>query len=106
MDRAPLAFSVPLLLTALAWGPAAWPRESAAAEQDEPEEKDEQEVKDEKEAERLFQEGNTLFDTGDYLWALERYRSAWRLDPRARYQLNIGVTLTALGRDAEAADAL
>lgn len=56
-------------------------------------------------ARALFDEGNALIDTGKYVDALDKFRAAYSLWPNAKILLNIGTTLRALGRNAEAADA-
>lgn len=54
-------------------------------------------------AQRLFREGNELFQRGDYQGALQRFRQAKALYPSYKIDLNIGSTLNALGRLTEAA---
>jgi hypothetical protein len=54
-------------------------------------------------AARLFDEGNTLQGSGDHAAALQRYRAAYLLFPSYRIDLNMALSLEALGRDAEAA---
>ncbi len=56
-------------------------------------------------ARHLFDQGNALIDTGKYVEALDKFRSAYALWPNPKILLNIATTLRALGRNAEAADA-
>jgi hypothetical protein len=60
----------------------------------------------EREARALFKDATRRVDAGDYVGALERYRSAYERYPNAKILLNIGTMLSLLGRNAEAADAL
>jgi len=60
---------------------------------------------DKERARTLFTDGNALIDKGKYVDALEKFRAAYALWPNAKILLNIGTTLRALGRNAEAADA-
>src|SRR5262249_43193205 len=55
-------------------------------------------------ARTLFKEATRLVDAGDYVGALEKYRSAYQRYPNAKILLNIGTMLNLLGRRAEAAD--
>lgn len=57
-------------------------------------------------AQAMLREGNALHDRGDYPGALERYRTARRLYPSYRLDLNIGLTLKAMGRSIQAAEQL
>jgi tetratricopeptide (TPR) repeat protein len=59
----------------------------------------------EREARLVFQEGNKLLEAGDYVGALDMYRSAYAKFPSPRILLNMGTALKALGRNAEAAEA-
>lgn len=59
----------------------------------------------EREARGLFTEGNRLMESGDYVGALERYRSAYARFPSVKILLNSGTALRQLGRYAEAFDA-
>ena len=59
----------------------------------------------ERDARGLFVEGNRLMESGDYVGALERYRSAYARFPSVKILLNSGTALRQLGRYAEAFDA-
>ena len=54
---------------------------------------------------RLFKEGTKLVEAGRYLEGLDRLRSAYEQWPSGAILVNIGTTLTQLGRNVEAADA-
>ncbi len=54
-------------------------------------------------ADKALKDGQTLFTLKDYPGALERYREAESLNPGAEVELNLGRTLDAMGREAEAA---
>lgn len=53
----------------------------------------------------LFTAGNQHLADGDYVGALDLFRAAHKRFPSVKILLNIGTTLRALGRYAEAADA-
>lgn len=57
------------------------------------------------EARALFSSGNQHLQDGDYVGALDLFRAAHKRFPSVKILLNIGTTLRALGRYAEAADA-
>jgi hypothetical protein len=57
-----------------------------------------------KQARQLFVEGNDLFDKKNYEMALEKFREARRLFQSYKIDLNIAITLDALGRQTEAAE--
>ncbi len=59
----------------------------------------------ESEARRLFSDGNERLESGDYVGALDKFRTAYGLWANAKILLNIGTALRQLGRNAEAADA-
>jgi len=56
------------------------------------------------EALRDLQEGNRLFDAGDYLAALARFESAYAKVPSAKLFFNLGQVHRRLGRTVEALD--
>jgi len=56
-------------------------------------------------AKSLMQSGVRLFEAKDYLGALAVFKDAYARFPSAKILLNIGTTLTALDRKAEAANA-
>jgi hypothetical protein len=56
-------------------------------------------------ARTLFEEGTRLVDAGDLAGALNRYRAAYDVVPRAMLLRNIGAVLVELDRRAEAANA-
>jgi len=56
-------------------------------------------------ARELFEEGTRLVDAGDLAGALNRYRAAYDVVPRAMLLRNIGAVLVELDRPAEAANA-
>ena len=56
-------------------------------------------------AKALFEEGTRLVDAGDLAGALNRYRAAYDVVPRAMLLRNIGAVLVELDRPAEAANA-
>ena len=56
-------------------------------------------------ARSLFDEGTALFKAGDFVSALDRFRAAYAVEPRASILNNIGATLLRLGRKADAANA-
>jgi tetratricopeptide (TPR) repeat protein len=56
------------------------------------------------EARLHFRQGNELYAKHDYKGALEKYRRAKALYPSYKIDVNIGTALSALGRDAEAAE--
>lgn len=58
---------------------------------------------DKRKASVLFKEGNRLYQRGLYLDALNKYKQARAIYPSAKIDLNIGSTLDALGKRAEAA---
>ena len=58
----------------------------------------------EEEARKLFAEGNKSLDAGDYTTALDKFRGALTRWNNPKILINIGTTLVALGRYAEAAD--
>jgi hypothetical protein len=60
---------------------------------------------DETAARAHFDKGLTLLDAGDHARALEEFRAAYADWQNPKILLNIGTTLRALGRDAEAANA-
>jgi len=90
-----LALSLPLVLALLVLAP---PGHAHAQTPREPPPKSAK-----LQARDLFREGNKLFERGLYLDALDRYRKARKLYPSYKIDLNIGGTLDALGRQAEAA---
>ena len=56
-------------------------------------------------ARALFEEGTRLVDAGDLAGALNRYRAAYEVVPRAMLLRNIGAVLVELDRRSEAANA-
>ena len=56
-------------------------------------------------ARALFEEGTRLVDAGDLAGALNRYRAAYEVVPRAMLLRNIGAVLVELDRPSEAANA-
>jgi tetratricopeptide (TPR) repeat protein len=58
----------------------------------------------EDQARRLFKEGNALYEKKDYEGALGKFRQAKAIYPSYKIDVNIGTTLSALGRDTEAAE--
>jgi hypothetical protein len=60
---------------------------------------------DKVDAKSLMQSGLRLFEAKDYLGALAVFKSAYQRFPSAKILLNIGTTLKALERNAEAANA-
>ena len=58
---------------------------------------------DKRAAQKLLAQGNQLVGEGDYLGALEKFRSAYDKFPSPKILLNIGTTLRQLGRNVEAA---
>ena len=59
---------------------------------------------DKLDAKALMQSGVKLFEAKDYLGALAIFKDAYARFPSAKILLNIGTTLRALSRDAEAAN--
>ena len=59
--------------------------------------------KDKQRAKVLFADGTALFQKGLYVDALKKYRAARSIYPSYKIDLNIGSTLDAMGRRAEAA---
>jgi hypothetical protein len=55
-------------------------------------------------AQRLLKEGNQFVGDGEYMAALERFRSAYELYPSPKILINLGTTLRQLGRNVEAAE--
>jgi hypothetical protein len=59
---------------------------------------------DKSDAKSLMASGLKLYSTKDYLGALAMFKEAYDRFPSSKILLNIGTTLKALGRDAEAAN--
>jgi hypothetical protein len=59
----------------------------------------------EDDAKKMLTKGNELLESGDYVGALDLYKSAYAKFPGAKILINIGTALHNLGRNAEAVDA-
>jgi tetratricopeptide (TPR) repeat protein len=81
--RTPLPVVVALMLALLGIAQAESARQRAAA---------------------LLKAGNALYDLGQFLEALAKYRQASHLYPGFKIDFNIGITLDAMGRPVEAAE--
>ena len=62
-----------------------------------------QEVSPSDRAAEHFEQGNTLFDSGDVAAAEQSYRKAWELNPRFDYAANLGAAQFELGKWVDAA---
>jgi hypothetical protein len=59
---------------------------------------------DKRAAQKLLAQGNQLLGEGDYVSALDKFRTAYDKFPSPKLLLNIGTTLRQLGRNVEAAE--